>query len=662
MEKHPHPASAEVPQELLQKTRLANSLAEISDGNAFLIKQILDDPQVTTLRDVAVRYDPGVLKSIVRDAKSEAASRTPLASPKDASPRAASISDATPKESGTEATSAEGVSLEDTIPKPIDVQIIQRRPFQAEPSAVVQRMVSDDQVREVIFLESEPDFNIRGVSVTNAIQEPGALKGIAADDHPQVVETLKTLQRVQSLTADPESVPALVNSGIKSAHQVAQMPNSQFLRRFENDLGHDTAGEIHAHATITVSRNEQALLQLYQAVKGAGVAAIDGVDSLETRMTLFNMIVARNKVNINLEALFGGLDYCECDDCTTVYSPANYYVDLLQYLRNNNLDPRKKADGTLVHPVSTTLDGTVLEVLLKRRPDLQHLLLTCENTNTLIPYIDLANEVMESFVVHLDKYPKTWTIDAQSEIDVFNVLDETSDELLAEPQHTNYKAYCILRQAVYPLSALPFHQPIEAIRIYLRYLKTSRTELLDIFWKTFSPPTAIPPFDAVSVAKLASLHDTVIDRAVTAEFLNIIHEEYILLTKEAFWPREYFDITRRPSQPLSITDFQQHIGVRKPRESWVNDTDASLRSDDKIAKIGICFVKAQFMKRAGMDYVDFVNLVKTRFVNLFYPKAKTSSSCKAFGSVIGSCNSSRALSTIAQGTRRKNSPHSSPLF
>ena len=40
-------------------------------------------------------------------------------------------------------------------------------------------------------------------------------------------------------------------------------------------------------------------------------------------------------------------------------------------------------------------------MLLHRRPDLANLELTCANTNTVLPYIDLSNEVMESFVVHL---------------------------------------------------------------------------------------------------------------------------------------------------------------------------------------------------------------------------------------------------------------------
>ncbi len=34
----------------------------------------------------------------------------------------------------------------------------------------------------------------------------------------------------------------------------------------------------------------------------------------------------------DLQALFGSLDYFQCSDCQSVYSPAAYLVDLLQYL------------------------------------------------------------------------------------------------------------------------------------------------------------------------------------------------------------------------------------------------------------------------------------------------------------------------------------------
>ena len=76
--------------------------------------------------------------------------------------------------------------------------------------------------------------------------------------------------------------------------------------------------------------------------------------------------------------------------------------------------------------------------------------LTCANTNTILPYVDLVNEVMENYVAFKHLKP-------------FNVADETSGELLAEPQHTEYQAYCILKKEVYPFT-LPYHQPIDAAR------------------------------------------------------------------------------------------------------------------------------------------------------------------------------------------------------
>lgn len=36
-----------------------------------------------------------------------------------------------------------------------------------------------------------------------------------------------------------------------------------------------------------------------------------------------------------------------------------------------------------------------VDVLFQRRPDLGHIQLTCENTNTLIPYVDLVAEVLK---------------------------------------------------------------------------------------------------------------------------------------------------------------------------------------------------------------------------------------------------------------------------
>ena len=314
---------------------------------------------------------------------------------------------------------------------------------------------------------------------------------------------------------------------LTSAFHVAEIPESTFLKTYSKDLGEETAGELYTNAINSHIRNEHALITMREAIRGTGLATIDGNKSMKASMARARKAASENQVQINLETLFGSIDYCECGECNSVYSPAAYFVELLQFLRNNNLNPINLNTG------KTGIVGTPLEMLFRRRPDLGCLELTCENTNTILPYVDLANEVMESFVVHLGEYGADTNDPKQAKLEVFNVIEETSGELLAQPQHVNYEAYCILKNAVYPFT-LPYHQPVDAIRIFLNYLGTSHYELLKRF------RTANETCGDLSSAyqdELTALHQVVFDRAIDAEFLGLTQEEYIILTKEAFWPK-----------------------------------------------------------------------------------------------------------------------------
>lgn len=465
------------------------------------------------------------------------------------------------------------------------------------------------------FFDDKPEFDIRRTSIKRAVAQPGTFDHLDAAVAPKVVHSLQTLQRVQALTSKPETLPALLNSGVVNAAQVAAMPQKKFTSLFDGVLDPDDALGIHDNAMKIAVRNEHALTHMHQAVRGSGLAAIDGDEDLKTRKVIFEQTTKKYAVNINLEELFGSIDFCECDNCTSLTSPAAYYVDLLQYLRNNNLDATVDSQSGKPKFPNTGLTGyanTALEKLFRRRPDLQHIELTCENTNTLIPYVDLVNEVMESFIVHEESYARNWSLEKQVEIDPFNVRDETSNELLAEAQHTNYNAYCVLRQAVYPLASLPYHQPIDTVRIYLDFLKTSRFELMDTFRKPLSANKTLPQTE-----EMKDLYEDTLDRACMAEFLAVIQEEYIILTKESFWSKRYFEITGNTK--LSTEAYQQQIGVKKPREYWGYKKTSDMLSDDEVKAIGLRFVKKQFLKRSSMTYVELVELLKTHFVNPWFP-------------------------------------------
>ena len=130
------------------------------------------------------------------------------------------------------------------------------------------------------------------------------------------------------------------------------------------------------------------------------------------------------------------------------------------------------------------------------------------------------------------------------------------------------------RSAVYPFT-LPYHQPIDAIRVFLNYLGTSRYELLD----TYRTPMKLPRCRSLSQPTSRNCKpctQTTLDRAVDAEFLGLTQEEYIILTREAFWPKRYFEITQKTSYTDDV--YHQKIGVRPVPEYYgYTATDAQSR-------------------------------------------------------------------------------------
>lgn len=603
----------------LKKLDLAHSLADWAEDSAPVVKALVGRREIKSLRDVALNYNADKLAEIV-------------------DPKA--IPETTAGESVEDKTKNFAVTL-------------QRKLFATETSATLQRMTQDAVIPSadkalrtgvVSFLNNQPEFNIRTTSIYTALKHPEAFKNIAEEHREGVVEQLKTLQRVQALSPIPEAVPLLINANLTSAFQVGEMPESTFLSAHSQTLGEATARQVYTTAINSRIRNEQALMTIRESIRGTGLAIIDNPQPttarMATRQAAGNPLEAPLAPNVeddindlppvtserslvldiqevpvplNLEALFGDMDFCECEECTSVYSPAAYFVELLQYLRNNNLDPEK----TKTDPKDIT--NTPLEKLFRRRPDLGCLELTCQNTFTVLPYIDLANEVMESFVLHLDNYKTDTHVPKQATLEAFNIEDEITSELLAQPQHTNYQAYCILKSAVYPFT-LPYHQPINAIRIFLKYLETSRYELLDVYRSTDEACT----HSSLSLAEqeeLKIIHDQVLDRAVDAEFLGMTQEEYITLTKEAFWPKRYFDITLKKEH--SVEEYRHNIGVKPINEYYGYNTEAEmLNTEDETLKVGLTFVKKQFLPRTGIQYVDLVEILKTQFINPNFPQGK----------------------------------------
>lgn len=295
------------------------------------------------------------------------------------------------------------------------------------------------------FLANATDFDFGNTHIDSYLAEHAAtaFKGIQEGDKAAVTKQLKATQRVYQIVPRYEAISSLMAEGLDSAHVIASMPEEIFVGQFAQQMG----SEFHASMIweSAVDTRDHALVAFGNAAElSRGVNPRVIGPSLSIRSMS------------NYAELFGRFDLCECEQCRSVYSPAAYFVDLLHFL----------------DPEWWFLSGEKpIDVLFRRRPDLEHIQLTCENTNTRIPYIDLVNEILETYIAAGSTFDREIARDRTS---------ITSAELLANPQHVNTRAYERLKNARYPMT-LPFNRDLEVVRTYLEHLGSSRYAVLKTF-------------------------------------------------------------------------------------------------------------------------------------------------------------------------------------
>jgi hypothetical protein len=430
----------------------------------------------------------------------------------------------------------------------------------AYPTAKVAHLVETFQIKlvdealvddVVAFFSTGTEFDLR---TSRVIDHQAEIETAVGDQAEGVVRELKTLQRVFQVSPTPAAMASLMEAGLYSAYHITQFPRSSFLQQYGERLGPDQARQVYERASYIQARNTLLATTVQQYAQGVMPAAIqlgvtgnnpavDAADQPLSGGAASSVDEVIKKYLPNYENLFGRLDLCECEHCRSVFSPAAYLVDLLQFLdkckRNQASDPL-----------------TPLDILIKRRPDLAHLPLTCENTNTVIPYIDLVNEIMEYYVAYgkLDQAA------------AYDTGDTSTAELQAEPQHTLVDgAYGILasKDAVYPFG-LPYHQPLDTIRIYLDHLNTSYPDL----FKIFGDP-----------------HDPVAQKFMAATSLKLSPVEFHIISGQSL------------SGAADTRPVNEYYGYNTA--AW----------KDELVKV------PEFLRRTGLDYTDVVALLNTRLIN-----------------------------------------------
>src|SRR5215212_332467 len=221
------------------------------------------------------------------------------------------------------------------------------------------------------FLESQPSYDLKTTYPEQFFKtNPAAGDSLTPQDRDQ----LRDFQRLYRLTSSAQETIALVRKGVRSAHQIARMDRRVFSEGNEEIFSAERADEVHEQALRT---NALALALLGEHGANLNQTGLHVLPKLDSQKQLDEAQDDSAGSGIpDWETLFGSYDSCACEECSSAHGPAAYFVDVLQFLGERGAKP----------------------ALSRRRADLGDIELSCENTNTVLPLIDLVNEVLEDAV------------------------------------------------------------------------------------------------------------------------------------------------------------------------------------------------------------------------------------------------------------------------
>lgn len=313
--------------------------------------------------------------------------------------------------------------------------------------------ITDNAAKVASYLEMNQDYDLYTSNVWS-IDE-------GFPDTEQIRSALMPLQNLTRLVnGDPDAVAALANAGIRSSSDIAAFSQEDFVVQHGKDFnGSTTAMDAYSMAV----HNSQLHLETKMALHPSGFVSDLFPMTDDAQMSLFSS--STPIASPDMKTLFGSLDSCNCTECTSMYSPGAYFTDILNFMRT------KMGVPTLAYTE-----------LLRRRPDLIGIDLTCKNANTPLPYVDLVNELLELEILKSTGATIPFTSYQTS---------GTAKELEAYPEHT-YKntvgdyvpftdfqtVYNVtLKNGKYP-NNLPFSLPVAESRTYLKHLNKSRYDLM----------------------------------------------------------------------------------------------------------------------------------------------------------------------------------------
>ncbi|EYF00196.1 neuraminidase-like domain-containing protein [Chondromyces apiculatus] len=343
------------------------------------------------------------------------------------------------------------------------------------------------------ILSRTPELELGQVRIADYLEaHPEILTGVGS---PTVtVAQLKGFERLHKLTHATAEISALVEKGLDSAQSVVRLGRARLRQLLGSEL---TPGRIDAifSAARQVTASSHAIAARYHAAFNTVPAHV-----LPTPAPPSAGQVA------SWPSLFGSLDFCACGHCRSVYGPAAYLVDLLQFLHRQLVEQQSAATWThfsifTQQNVQFTASQSARDVLLVRRPDLASIELTCKNTDTPLPYVDLVNEILEYAVANTALTPAVAFPEHIATEGTAAQLASQPQPLAPAKQVVQDKAYQLLAESPYPWR-LPFNMGLEEARIYLDHLGVPRARLMEVLDRSEEGRPITPPSWALTLERL----------------------------------------------------------------------------------------------------------------------------------------------------------------
>lgn len=189
----------------------------------------------------------------------------------------------------------------------------------------------------------------------------------------ELLPTIRAYQRVYRVARTHEQALGLMQMGFASASHIARMPRSKFTGLGAELLGGERrAEEVHRRATRVAEKVTHVWATITSNVASPSARTLRTNTTSPALETAFQPLPS-------YEEFFGSLNYYDCTECNSIFSASAYLVELLKIIDERITEPNR----------STIPSGLTFE---ERRPDIAKIKLTCENTNTMIPYLRIVDE------------------------------------------------------------------------------------------------------------------------------------------------------------------------------------------------------------------------------------------------------------------------------